>query len=344
MVKNTDSGKHEKIVAEEFKRKQGYEMIEKGLKNSVIAEKLQVDRRTVYNWRLRKEREIDWKRRKQKGATSRLSEKQKEKLKKIIDDGATACGYPTEVWTLKRIAEVIEKEFGVHYNTTYIWQILDTMGYSSQIPMARAVEKNPEYVKEWLEKEYPQYVKEAHDHNATILFQDESGMQSSPNRRRTWSPRGKRPVIEVREKRDKISISSAVTEDGDLYFMIAKESMNEDHIIMFLDQILSEINGFLYIFWDNIMIHRSNKVKEYLGVHNDRLITRRIPAYSPELNPDEFVWNALKYQELPNFCPKSYDELYSTAENTLVKMKANPKKMKRIIRGTKLPLPSTLGK
>ena len=41
MVKNTYSGKHEKIVAEEFKRKQGYEMIEKGLKNSVIAEKLQ---------------------------------------------------------------------------------------------------------------------------------------------------------------------------------------------------------------------------------------------------------------------------------------------------------------
>ncbi len=158
----------------------------------MIAEKLQVDRRTVYNWRLRKEKEIDWKRRKQKGATSRLSEKQKEKLKKIIDDGATACGYPTEVWTLKRIAEVIEKE--------------------------------------------------------------------------------------------------------------------------------------------------------YLGVHNDRLITRRIPAYSPELNPDEFVWNALKYQELPNFCPKSYDELYNTAENTLVKMKANPRKMKRIIRGTKLPLPSTLGK
>ena len=111
MVKNTGSGKHEKIVAEEFKRRQGYDMIEKGLKNSVIAEKLQVDRMTVYNWRLRKEREIDWKRRKQKGATCRLSEKQKEKLKKII-------------------AEVIEKEFGVHYNTTYIWQVLDTMGYS----------------------------------------------------------------------------------------------------------------------------------------------------------------------------------------------------------------------
>ena len=85
-------------------------------------------------------------------------------------------------------------------------------------------------------------------------------------------------------------------------------------------------------------------MKEYLGIHNDRLITRRIPAYSPELNPDELVWNDLKYQELPNFCPKNYDELYSKAETTLVKLKADPAKMKQIIKGTKLPLPSTLGK
>ena len=65
-----------------------------------------------------------------------------------------------------------------------------------------------------------------------------------------------------------------------------------------MDQLLSEIEGFLYLFWDNIMIHMSNKVKEYLGIHNDRLITRCIPTYSPELNPDELAWDDLKYQEL----------------------------------------------
>ena len=84
------------------------------------------------------------------------------------------------------------------------------------------------------------------------------------------------------------------------------------------------------------MIHRSNKVKEYFGIHNDRLITRRIPAYSPELNPDELVWNDLKYQELSNFCPKSYKELYDKAEMTLVKMKSDPEKLKQIIMGEKL--------
>ena len=345
MTSRTGISKHDgKLSDIEWKRKQGYDMLRRGMKKSVISKKLGVDRKTIYNWSVRMENGIDFKNRKQKGGISRLSPEQKKKLKEIIDNGLGEYGFDTDLWTLKRITEVIEKEFNVHYNTTYIWQILDTMGYSAQMSLLSAVEKNREYVKEWLENEYPEYVKEAREKNATILFQDESGMQSRPNVRKTWSRRGKRPVMKVRERRDKISISSAVTEDGDLYFMIVKESMNEDHIITFMDQLLSEIGGFLYLFWDNIMIHWSNKVKDYLGIHNDRLITRRIPAYSPELNPDELVWDALKYQELPNFCPRSYDELYNKAETTLVKLKADPAKMKQIIKGTKLPLPSTLGK
>ena len=115
--------------------------------------------------------------------------------------------------------------------------------------------------------------------------------------------------------------------------------MNEDDILSFLDQLFSEIHGFPYIFRGNIMIHRSGKVREYLGRHNDRLITRRIPANSHDLNPDEFVWNALKYQELPNFCPESMDDLKNAVTSTMNKLKSNPKRLRNIIRGSSLPLP-----
>ena len=71
--------------------------------------------------------------------------------------------------------------------------------------------------------------------------------------RRTWSQRGgKRPEMRVKENRDRISITSAVTPDSELYFMIRDGSMDSDYIIHFLDQLLSEIHGFLYMFWDNI--------------------------------------------------------------------------------------------
>ncbi len=337
------ASRQDKLTDMEWKRKQGYDLIEKNFKNSEISKVLHVNRRTVYSWRVRKENNVGYENIKQKGAKSRLSEDQKKQLKKILEDGASQYGYDTDLWTLKRIAEIIEHEFHVHYNTTYIWQILDRMGYSAQMPLATAMEKNQDYVNEWLKNEYPEYVKEARNHNATILFQDESGMQSRPNVRRTWAPVGSRLLITVKESRDRISLSSAVTENGDLYFMIKKESMNENDIILFLEQLLTEIEGFLYIFWDNIMIHRSKKVKAFLGNHNDRLITRRIPPYSPDLNPDELVWNALKYQKLSNFCLRSYDELYERAELTMNMMKSDPESMRKIIRGTKLPLPSTVG-
>ena len=335
---------HDKISEREWKRKRGFEMLSKGMKKSVISKKLGVDRKTVYNWSKRMESDRDWKDHKSGGRHQKLSKEQKEKLKDIINDGPRKYGFKTELWTLKRIREVIQKEFGVSYNTTHVWRVLRNLGYSAQIPFATAMEKNPDYVKEWLEKNYPEYVKEGEGKNATILFQDEAGMQSRPNVRKTWSPKGKRPKIMVKERRDKISLSSAVSVDGDLYFTLKDGSMNEDDIISFLDQLLSDIEGFLYIFWDNIMIHRSKKVKKYLGTHNDRLITRRIPAYSPELNPDEFVWNVLKYQELPNFCPIDKEDLKFTVTETMNRLKSNPGRLKKAIRGSMLPLPPLTGK
>ena len=203
---------------------------------------------------------------------------------------------------------------------------MKNLGYSAQIPVAVAMEKNAEYVKEWLEKNYPEYVKEADEKNATILFQDESGVQSRSNVRKTWSQKGRRPRIKTKENRDRISITSAVTPDGEVYFMTKEGSMDSNDIIRFLDQLFSEIHGFLYMFWDNITIHRSRIVKDYLETNNDRLITRRIPAYSPELNPDEFVWNALKYQELPNFCPADLNDLKSKVTFTMNRLKSDPNK------------------
>ena len=335
-------GSTDKSALREWKRKQGFEMLRKGMKKSVISEKLEVNRKTVYNWSVKLEHNSDWHDRKQPGSRSKLTGEQKEKLKKIIDSGPRAYGYDTDLWTLKRISEVISREYNIEYNTTHIWRVLKNMGYSAQMPVI--VEKNPEYVNEWLDKNYPEYVEEAREKNATILFQDESGVQSRPNVRRTWSKRGKRPRMMARENRDRISITSAVTPDGNLYFMIKEGSMNSNDMVKFMEQLLSEINGFLYMFWDNITIHRSRTVKDFLEMHNDRLITRRIPAYSPELNPDEFVWNALKYQELSNFCPVNMDELKSKVILTMNRLKSNPEKMRNIIRGTSLPLPPIMGK
>ncbi len=155
--------------------RQGMELLRSGMKQAHVARKMGVNRRTVYDWKKRVENDQGFRNRKKKGRNSRLTDDQKKRLKEAIDNGAVSYGFPTDLWTLKRIAAVIEKEFGVRYNTTYIWQLLRVLGYSAQIPIAAAMEKDDDYVKRWLSEEYPKYVKEAREHGATILFLDESG-------------------------------------------------------------------------------------------------------------------------------------------------------------------------
>ncbi|WYY01051.1 transposase [Oxyplasma meridianum] len=123
-----------------------------------------------------------------------------------------------------------------------------------------------------------------------------------------------------------------------LDFIINKGDLNSDDIISILNKLVSEIHGFLYIFLDNIMKHKSKRVKEYPGDHNKRLIARKISLYSPELNPDEFVWNGLKYQDLKNFCPVGMEALKARVSKTLDRMKSEPQRIRQIIRGKILPL------
>ena len=143
-------------------------------------------------------------------------------------------------------------------------------------------------------------------------------------------------VLSRDERNISVSISSAVSPSGDLYFMIMEGSMNSNNAIAFLDQLLNENEGFLYNFRDNIMIHKSKIVKNYPSAHNDRIITERIPVYFSELNPDKFVWDLMKYQELPNFCPSGIDELKSTVIMTL-------KRIRDAIRDSSLPLHPFMG-
>ena len=88
----------------------------------------------------------------------RLSEKQLSKLQKLLLKGARANGYKTELWTLKRIAQIIRKHFGVHYQLSGIWYILSRLKWSCQKPERRGKERNEQAIEMWRKKRWP-YIK-----------------------------------------------------------------------------------------------------------------------------------------------------------------------------------------
>jgi len=66
-----------------------------------------------------------------------------------------ACGYPNELWTLKRIASLIRKEFGVQYHPSHLWRVLQSCGWSCQVPERRAIQRDEEAIAHWKRHKWP---------------------------------------------------------------------------------------------------------------------------------------------------------------------------------------------
>jgi transposase len=90
------------------------------------------------------------------GRPPHLADHQKQHLKKILLKGAISAGYTTELWTLKRIAQLIRKEFGIHYTNVGVWKLLKLhFGWSCQKPEKRALQRDEKAIAEWKAKTWP---------------------------------------------------------------------------------------------------------------------------------------------------------------------------------------------
>jgi transposase len=319
-----------------------YRWLRRGVAKAEVARRLGVAWVTVAQWEKRRlaEGPNSWRERKHPGPARRLTAEQRKKLQKILLEGARAHGYETDLWTLKRMAQVIEDEFGVEYTESGTWRLLRDMGFSAQVPLPRALERNEAYIREWTREEWPKIQARARRTGATILFLDESCQQSFPNVRRTWAPEGSRPEMRYRQgDRLKLNLISAVSPEGALFFDIHEESIDGTRVLWFLEQLLEEVEGRVMVIWDNGRIHRSVEVKTFLWEHRRRLETRRFPPYAPELDPDEQVWTVLKHQRLANWCPKTGEEIRAGVERELRWMQRHPERVASFIRHSELPLP-----
>lgn len=311
-------------------RRQGYRLLRRGIPKVRIAEALGVSCMTVHRWEQRRARRgpNSWRDIRNPGRPPRLTAPQSAALKALLIAGPRAHGYPTNLWTLKRVAEVIREEFGVRYSLPGVWSVLRDLGFSAQVPLGRALERDEKYIRKWLKEIWPSLVVRAKRRRATIVFLDESYTQKQPNVRRTWAPEGFRPELRYSERREKLSLISGVTREGELFFEVHRDNICGTEVNWFLEQLLEEIPGRIMVLWDNGNIHRSEEVKAFLWEHRDRLETRRLPPYAPELNPDEFIWNMLKYQRLANFCPSTVEEMEEVVRRELRRMQRQPEKVR----------------
>lgn len=146
----------------------------------------------------------------------------------------------------------------------------------------------------------------------TIVWVDEAGFYLLPLAVRTWAPRGQTPVLRVKLTHDHLSAISGITLDGRLFLQVRQDSYDGAAVVGFLRVLLRKLPGKILVIWDGSPIHRSQAVKAFLkrGAAK-RLYLEQLPAYAPDLNPDEGIGNYLKRVELANVCCCDLTELRS---------------------------------
>ena len=328
------------MTARGERRRLAYRWLRKGLPKAEVARRLEVSWAAVDKWDKRRlaEGPNSWRERHHPGAVPKLTIAQKARLKAILLEGALAGGYPTKHWTLKRVAEVIRKEFGVRYTLSGVWRVLRAPGLSAQVPLTRALERNDRYIRQWVKKTWPEIYRHSRWMGATLLLVDETGVQTSPNVRRDWAEEGSRPVLRVKGSWEKVSVVSDVTLDGELYFDPHQHDISGTEVIWFLEQVLEEISGKVLIVWENLGNHRCPEVVTFVWLHRPRLELRRLPPYAPELNPDEGIWDVVKDHCLANYCPGSLGELERNVRPELRRHQRSPGRVLAAVRQTELPI------
>jgi transposase len=125
--------------------------------------------------------------------------------------------------------------------------------------------------------------------------------------RRSWAPKGCTPIHKSWDRHDRLSAISAMTISPirkrlGLYFDIFDHNVKADDFQWFVEGLLRRIGRPIILVIDRYSVHRS-AARRLLRRYPKRLQIEWLPAYAPELNPDEQVWNRVKYTDLANFIP-----------------------------------------
>ena len=324
----------------EWRRYQALRLARRGWKHRDIAEALGVTEASISEWLTRVQ---------QRGARSLRSQPHAghpkltaEQLKLIPDflwHGAESYGFPGNLWNCVRIAKVIQREFGVRYNRHHVSRILKKLGWTPQIPILRAIQRDEKEIAHWRAKVWPELVLRARKERRILVFTDESGFYPLPGVVRTYGPKGSTPIIKEWQTHDHLSVMAAVTWTGKLFTWIREEPFTGLHCICFLKRLLAVTSRKLLVIWDRSPIHRRRAVQNYVEeIGESRMVVESLPAYAPELNPVEWLWSQLKDVELCNKACMDLEELHEKLHVAIHRIRRHPELIYSFFEGAKLTL------
>lgn len=236
---------------------------------------------------------------------------------------------PFSLWTREAVAQLIERRFGLRLSRWTVGRSLARWGLTPQKPVRQAFEQKPEEVQRWLERQYPAIRRRATREKAEIYGGDEMGLRSASAAGRSYGRRGKTPVIPGTGQRFGCNLISAISNRGRLYFMVFKNRFHEDVFLDFLGRLVRQVRRRIFLMVDAHPVHRSGKVEAWAQKNSHRLCLFFLPAYSPELNPDEMLNQDVKSNAVGRQRPRTQRELITNVRGYLRSRQRQPHIVKK---------------
>lgn len=307
------------------------EALENGISVEDISKVLKVSRASIFEWQkiYRARGAGALRTKKTRGPKSKLDDGQLSQIYRlIVGNDPRQLSFGLALWTRGMIQELIFRQFGVHLSAVSVGNILGKLGMSPQRPLYRAYEQDPEKVAEWKEKTFPQIQARAKKEGAAIFFADEGSVRTNYHAGTTWAPVGKTPVVSGSGKTRSISMVSAISPRGELHFQVHEFGIRKEEFLGFCKMLVADTGRPVFLIMDNSRVHHAKIIKEHAAQSNGMLTLFFLPPYSPNLNPDEWVWKNTKHDNLGRASVKSESELAQFASAALARLKEMPEKLR----------------
>jgi transposase len=273
------------------------------------------------------------------GAPPKLNADQKRLIADFLWHGTEAYGFRGEVWTCGRVTRVLREEFGVAYHPGHVSRILKDLGWTPQLPITRAIQRDEDAIGSWADQDWPALQSRARKEGRTLVFVDESGFYLLPGRVRTYNPSGLTPVIHEWQTRDHLSVMGGLTAEGRILTLVRQRALTGLDTVAFLEHVGREIGGPVLVVWDRSPIHRRTEVGEFVeAVGTDGLALEFLPAYAPDLNPVEWLWGHLKRVEMKNLTCLDLEELHEELHLALGRVRQKRRLIRAFFNGAGLAL------
>ena len=284
---------------QEFHRLSAIQLRQNGVAPDIIARSFGVTTQTVYNWTSRAKRlgHASLLSTKAQGAPPALGEKDFLDLARCLRRPASESGYATDLWSGPRVRHFIKRRYGINYHPGHMPRFLRRLGLVQKFPERRALEQDPEAVRQWKEERLPEILADTKKRRALLFYADETVVSLIPNIGKTWTFPDIKPVARVSGRRGQnVGVTGAVNPGGRFFFEMTAEGERFTALVFlrFIRNLRAEYpNRRVTLIVDGAPVHTAKVVKAFVA-ENKWLRLEYLPSYSPEWNPSEKPWGYLK--------------------------------------------------